>query len=207
MDVLVVCLANVCRSRVTEGLLTEPLARLGATVTGAGVDAAPRDVACPDAAAYLLEHHGLSAAHPPRQVTREMVEGAGLILTAEAGVTAAVAELCPSARPRIFRLMWAATALPYVAGFVASGLLPQGAPPLPPDTDLEGRWSWLVSELDAARGQLPAPTTEGDAFYDVRDPHAQGIGHPEALDRIAAACEQIAHAAYVILDPAVRSQA
>ena len=103
MDVLVVCLANVCRSRVTEGLLTEPLARLGATVTGAGVQAAEGDVACPDAAAYLLEHHGLSAEHPPRQLTREMAQGAGLILTAEAGVTAEVAELCPSARPRIFR--------------------------------------------------------------------------------------------------------
>ena len=205
MDVLVVCRANVCRSRVAEGLLTEPLHRLGANVRGAGVDAADRGVACADAAAYLQTHHGLSAEHPPRQLTAEMARNARLILTAEAGVTAAVAELCPSARPRIFRLLWVATALTYVAGFVAAREVPPGAPPMP--NDLDARWTWMVSELDAARGQLPAPGELGDAFYDVRDPHAETIAHPDALDRIAAACEQISHAAYVVLDTAVLTPA
>jgi protein-tyrosine-phosphatase len=203
MDVLVVCRANVCRSRVAEGLLTEPLRRLGASVTGAGVDAADSDVACADAAAYLQDHHGLSAEHPPRQLTAAMAKQAGLILTAEASVTAMVAEMCPSARPRVFRLLWAATALPYVAGFVAAREVPPGAPPMP-DT-LDARWAWLVNELDATRGQLPAPGERGAAFYDVLDPHAEAVAHADALDRIAVACEQIARAAYVVLDTAVLS--
>jgi len=203
MDVLVVCRANVCRSRVAEGLLTEPLRRLGASVTGAGVSAADRDVACTDAASYLQTHHGLSAEHPPRQLTAAMAKNARLILTAEAGVTARVAELCPSARPRIFRLLWAATALPYIAGFVAAREAPPGAPPMP--AALDDRWGWLVDELDAARGQLPAPGDQGDAFYDIRDPHAEAVTHADALDRIAAACEQIARSAYVVLDSVVLS--
>jgi protein-tyrosine phosphatase len=199
MDVLVVCRANVCRSRVAEGLLTQPLEHLGATVTGAGFDAATADVRCPEATTYLQQHQGIPVEHAPRQLTDELVRGAGLVLVAESSVTAAVAELCPSARPRTFRLLWVATALTYVAGFVAAREVPPGAPPLP--TELEARWAWLVGELDAARGQLPAlPIRGDDTFYDIGDPHDEVVTHTDAYHRISGACEQISRAAYVVLD-------
>jgi protein-tyrosine-phosphatase len=199
MDVLVVCRANVCRSRVAEGLLAQPLEHLGATVTSAGVDAAPADVQCPDATTYLQQHQGIRVVHAPRQLTGELVRGAGLVLVAESSVAAAVAELCPSARPRTFRLLWAASALTYVAGFIAAREVPPGAPPLP--TELAARWAWLVGELDAARGQLPAlPRGGDDTFYDIGDPHDEVISHTDAFHRISVACEQIGRAAYVVLD-------
>jgi protein-tyrosine-phosphatase len=199
MDLLVVCRANVCRSRVAEGLLAKPLERLGATVTSAGVDAAPADVQCPDATAYLQQQQGMRVEHDPRQLTDEIVRGAGLVLVAESSVAAAVAELCPSARLRTFRLLWAASALTYVAGFVAAREVPPGAPPLP--TDLGARWAWLVGELDAARGQLPAlPIGQDDTFYDIGDPHDEVVTHTDAFQRIGAACEEIGRNAYVVLD-------
>jgi protein-tyrosine-phosphatase len=138
--------------------------------------------------------------HAPRQLTAEMVAAADIVLTTENHTTAAVVETLPSARRRVFRLMWAATAMTHVAGYVAAGEVPPGAPPLDPSWDSAARWAWLVSELDAARGQLPAPERlGGDTFYDVNDPHARATTHADALDRIAAACEQLAGSAAVVV--------
>jgi protein-tyrosine phosphatase len=200
MDILVVCHANVCRSRTTEALLRTSMTHLGFSVESAGVQAAERGVSCPEAAAYLRERLLEMPDHAPRQLTAEMVAAADIVLTTENHTTAAVVETLPSARRRVFRLMWAATAMTHVAGYVAAGEVPPGAPPLDPSWDSAARWAWLVSELDAARGQLPAPERlGGDTFYDVNDPHARATTHADALDRIAAACEQLAGSAAVVV--------
>jgi protein-tyrosine phosphatase len=200
MDILVVCHANVCRSRAAEAMLQDDLAHLGITVTSAGVDAAAPRVACGETAAYLRSRVLEMPDHAPRQLTAELLAEADLVLTTENNTTAAAVELLPSIRRRVFRLMWAATAMTHVAGYVAAGEVPPGAPPLDPAWDSAARWAWLVSELDAARGQLPAPDRlGGDSFYDVYDPHARATTHADALDRIAAACEQLAGSAAVVV--------
>jgi protein-tyrosine phosphatase len=200
MDILVVCHANVCRSRAAEAFLSTSLDHLGFGVESAGVQAADRGVTCPETTAYLRSQLLEMPDHEPRQLTPDLIAAADLVLTTENDTTAAVVELLPGARRRVFRLMWAATAMTHVAGYVAAGEVPPGAPPLEPSWDDEARWAWLVSELDAARGQLPAPARlGGDSFYDVNDPHARTTTHADALDRIAAACEQLAGSAAIVV--------
>ena len=202
MDILVVCHANVCRSRAAEAMLHDDLAHLGITVTSAGVDAAAPNVICGETAAYLRSRVLEMPDHSPRQLTPELLAEADLVLTTENNTTAAAVEMLPSVRRRVFRLMWAATAMTHVAGYVAAGEVPPGAPALSSTWDAAARWAWLVSELDAARGQLPAPARlGGDSFYDVSDPHAGLATHQDALDRIAAACEQLAGSASVVVQP------
>ena len=208
MQVLVVCHANVCRSRVAEVLLAQRLAPLGATVVSAGVEVgdAPDDGLglCPSAAAYLRERGLTPTAYPPRELTAELVEQCDLVLTLDREVGGAVASLAPRARSRTFRLMWAATAATYVAGFVAAGELPPGASPIDPAWDLDARWRWLVAELDAARGHLGSRHSQGTkSFYDIDDAHTTAITHPDVFERITAACDQLAGAAALIAEPPV----
>jgi protein-tyrosine phosphatase len=200
MDILVVCHANVCRSRAAEALLGGSLEHLRFGVGSAGVRAADRGVTCPETSAYLRTQLLEMPDHDPRQLTPDLIAAADLVLTTENNTTAAVVELLPSARRRVFRLMWAATAMTHVAGYVSAGEVPPGAPPLDPAWDDRARWAWLLGELDAARGQLPAPERlGGDSFYDVNDPHARVTTHEDALDRIAAACEQLAGSAAIVV--------
>jgi protein-tyrosine-phosphatase len=202
MDILVVCHRNICRSRAVEAMLQDDLAHLGITVTSAGVDAAGPGVLCGETAAYLRSRVLEMPDHAPCQLSPELLAEADLVLTTENSTTAAALELLPDVRRRVFRLMWAATATTHVAGYVSAGEVPPGAPALSTGWDAPARWAWLVSELDAARGQLPAPARlGGDSFYDVSDPHAGHATHQDALDRIAAACEQLAGSASVVVRP------
>ena len=174
MHVLVVCHANVCRSRVAEVLLAEPLTRLGATVASAGVEAAAGDVLCPDASAYLHERSLALTATAPHPVTADRLADAGLILTLDREVGGVVAAMAPGARSRMFRLMW----------------------------DLDARWRWFVAELDAARGHLGARDAPGQtSFYDIDDAHVTATAHSDTLERVTAACEQFSGAAAVIVRP------
>ena len=202
MHVLVVCPATVCRSRVAEVRLAEPLTRLGATVASAGVEAAAGDVLCPDASAYLHERSLALTATAPHPVTADRLADAGLILTLDREVGGVVAAMAPGARSRMFRLMWAAAAATYVAGFIAADELPPGAPAIDPSWDLTARWMWFVAELDAARGHLGARDAPGQtSFYDIDDAHVTATAHSDTLERVTAACEQFSGAAAVIVRP------
>jgi protein-tyrosine phosphatase len=197
--ILIVCRANVCRSRVGEALLRASTVGLGADVGSAGVDAVDRPAVCGIAEHYLRDLGVTHIDHHPRQFSSELADSAGLVLTAETPVTARAAEISPGTRNRTFRLAWAAAALDQLAAQVAVGDVPAGAPPLPPRGERDARWAWLVGELDAARGHVPVAGTVGPEVYDVPDPHARLISHPDALNRIAAACKRFEAAVRVVI--------
>lgn len=93
--ILVVCIGNICRSPVAEAMLRRALpgkrlgsAGLGALV-GQGVDPTARE---------LAEADGLDVAdHQARQLTRELLVEADLILVMSPGQRRAVGELAPEA--------------------------------------------------------------------------------------------------------------
>ncbi len=93
--VLVVCVGNVCRSPVAEAMLRRAIpglrvesAGLGA-LEGQGVDPTAREIA---------EADGLEVAgHTARQVTRQMIQQAQLILVMSERQRHAIAELSPEA--------------------------------------------------------------------------------------------------------------
>lgn len=92
-SVLVVCVGNICRSPVAEAMLRRALpakqfgsAGLGALV-GQGVEPSARE---------LAEAEGLDVSgHQARQLTREMLVAADLILVMSQGQRRAVGELAP----------------------------------------------------------------------------------------------------------------
>ncbi|WP_282041301.1 low molecular weight protein-tyrosine-phosphatase [Halomonas alimentaria] len=93
--ILVVCTGNICRSPVAEAMLRRALpgkqlssAGLGALV-GQGVEPTARE---------LAEADGLDVTdHQARQLTREMLAQADLILVMSTGQRRAVGELAPEA--------------------------------------------------------------------------------------------------------------
>ncbi|MDZ7852540.1 MAG: low molecular weight protein-tyrosine-phosphatase [Halomonas sp.] len=93
--ILVVCTGNICRSPVAEAMLRQALpakelssAGLGALV-GQGVEPTARE---------LAEAEGLEVAgHSARQLTREMIAQADLVLVMSDGQRRAVGELAPEA--------------------------------------------------------------------------------------------------------------
>src|SRR3954451_11507451 len=101
-----VCTGNICRSPMAEVLLARRLREKGiaSVVQSAGLGAlvgAPADpIAC-----ALMAGRGLElGSHRARQITQEMIRGADLVLTMEAGQQRAVEELDASARGRVHRI-------------------------------------------------------------------------------------------------------
>jgi protein-tyrosine phosphatase len=199
MLVLVVCRANVCRSRAAEALLTRPLLDLGASAVSAGVNAVPGSAVCPVAVSFVGSSDVALERSPTTLLTTSLIESADLILTAETEISAAVAVLSPKSRSRTFTLLRAARNARWVADRVAAGALPPDAPPLPRAEARTARWLWLVAEMDAARGHVPAAHPIGDDGVDVPDPHAGAIEHPAALELIRLACAEISSAAQVVI--------
>jgi protein-tyrosine phosphatase len=123
LDILVVCLGNVCRSPVAERLLRLRFRELlgsradALSVSSAGVTALvgrPMDAA---SAAELRRLGGDPEGFVARQCRPEMADGAGLVLTATREVRSRVLQEAPRALRRTFTLreFAALTRLPSVS--------------------------------------------------------------------------------------------
>ncbi len=168
-------------------------------------------------AARLVNEAGIelsSAEHVSRPLNRELIDHADLILTADRGHRSAVLALSPRARTTTFTLRQTTYLGPWVTGtsdilriaaaraagtdvWLPPGDLRATVPALP--VDPAGRLTWLVAEMDAARGLAPRPGTneadgadEGPAADDIADPHAVGFAeHPRAVDQAVTAAAMI----------------
>lgn len=99
-----VCIGNVCRSPLAERLLAERLPADRFEVSSAGVRAMVDCSVDPRAAAELTRLGGSADGFLARQLTRELVDEADLVLTATADVRRWVLALVPESAPRVFTL-------------------------------------------------------------------------------------------------------
>jgi protein-tyrosine-phosphatase len=105
--ILFICTANICRSPVAEGLLRRRLEDEGLadwTVSSAGTWAQLRRGAASTSVELLAGRDIDISDHRAREVTRQAVEAADLILCMEAGHAEALRVEFPEAAERIFLL-------------------------------------------------------------------------------------------------------
>lgn len=170
--VLAVCTGNLCRSPVAERLLAARLAPIDpdglVTVGSAGVEAV---VGQPISTTMveLLTAVGASAEEfSARQLTRELVESADLLLTATRQHRQDVVQLAPGALRRTFTLRELAR---------LGSLLEFGRAP----AELSARLRWLVRNAPLMRGRV---VTELDAD-DIPDPYGRdAAAYQLAYDQI-----------------------
>ena len=107
--ILTVCLGNVCRSPLSERLLTVTLASLGAgsafEVSSAGTHGLAGQPMEPNAAAQLVALGGDPSGFVARRLDQQMVESADLVLTATVRIRQAVLQVAPTALRRTFTLL------------------------------------------------------------------------------------------------------
>ena len=103
--VLVVCVGNICRSPMAEGLFRERLGRRPRfQVSSAGVAALRGEPADP-VALQLLRERGIDiGAHRARQLTPALVSQVELVLVMEQGHERAVLDMVPQARGKVHRI-------------------------------------------------------------------------------------------------------
>jgi protein-tyrosine phosphatase len=185
--VLVVCTANVCRSRAAEELLREALAGAGlaALVGSAGVRAVTGAPACATMARLLGERGlRLDEAEGARRVTSELLQDQDLVLVPERVHRAALARLLPAARARTFTVLEAAALAEALPGRAGGG---------PSRQRLQTQVAWM----DQARGKVDLPVGEvrqglrglirggPEDPLDVPDVHAGSLrDHRRALERL-----------------------
>lgn len=105
--ILFICTANICRSPVAEGILRQRLEADGLddfTVSSAGTWAQLRRGAASTSIKLLAEQGIDISPHRAREVTRELIEEADLILCMESGHAEALRVEFPEAVERIFLL-------------------------------------------------------------------------------------------------------
>ena len=100
--ILFVCTGNLCRSPMAEYLLRHHLGPdSGWTVGSAGLHAGPGQPASAAAVAVLAEHGIDLRGHRSRPLTREMVDGAALVVVMTAAHAGDVMSRYPQARDRV----------------------------------------------------------------------------------------------------------
>jgi protein-tyrosine phosphatase len=103
--ILVVCVGNICRSPMAEGLLRSRLGnRPGLAVGSAGLAALVGEPADPMAQLLMRERGIYIGGHRARQLTPELATAHDLVLVMEEELERAVVELVPAARGRVHRL-------------------------------------------------------------------------------------------------------
>ena len=103
--ILVVCVGNICRSPMVEGLLKRELREQdGFTVESAGLGALVGYPAS-EFSIELMDELGVDiTAHRARQIHPDMVNAADLVLVMEAGHKRAIDDADPTARGKVHRL-------------------------------------------------------------------------------------------------------
>ena len=93
--ILIVCVGNICRSPVAECLLRHHLVERDVTVESAGLGALvgkPMDTT----ALQLLHEHGVDgSSHRARQLTKDMLRKADLVMAMERGHMASLTRMAP----------------------------------------------------------------------------------------------------------------
>ena len=102
--ILVVCIGNICRSPTVEALLKSRLAHRGIDVSSAGLGALVDKPMDSTALEVLREHGGDHPAHKGRQLTREMLQQADVVLTMEKRHVESIARMAPEVRGKTFLL-------------------------------------------------------------------------------------------------------
>ena len=101
-SILTVCIGNICRSPMAEGLLAAALP--GMTVTSAGTGAMIGHPADP-MAQQLMQQRGIDiSGHRARQLKREMCQQADLILVMDGEQRRELQDKYPLAFGKVFRL-------------------------------------------------------------------------------------------------------
>ncbi|GAA4753618.1 hypothetical protein GCM10025783_28150 [Amnibacterium soli] len=127
--ILAVCTANVCRSPLAELHLREALSAgpfHDVVVTSAGTRGVAGAAMCSTARRVLDDpEHG--AGHVAREVTRELVEEADLVIAMEREHRGALARLAPGHQGKLFTLR---EAVPILEAIAREGELPGTVPEL-----------------------------------------------------------------------------
>lgn len=167
-SVLFVCTGNICRSALGAQLLKARLDAAGVTagghlirVSSAGTGMQPELVMPPEVFEQSRRFGGDPSGHVPRQLNRDIVADADLILTATREHRSDVARLLPRASRVTFTV-------PQFARLIAE---------TEPAVDL---WE-LVAEVAAERGLVPPPANPDDD--DIEDPYRRTA---ETYERVGA---------------------
>jgi len=170
--VVFVCRANHCRSPLAEFLLRAELSARDVdwTVSSAGTRVRPGQPMHPSAARILARHNLDTSAWTSRVITRQIIDTADLLLTADEEQRGAIARLTPTALPRTFTILQYA----YLSAFVTRpGVLAS-----------ESYGSQLLERVNEVRGAVqPMPHSERD----LADPMGQS---PLKFRRCAATIER-----------------
>jgi protein-tyrosine phosphatase len=101
-SILVVCIGNICRSPMAEGMLADALP--GTQVRSAGLGALIGMPADPTAV-HLMQERGIDiSAHRAAQLNRQMCLDSEIVLVMDAAQRQQVEKLYPQARGRVFKV-------------------------------------------------------------------------------------------------------
>lgn len=101
-NVLVVCVGNICRSPMAEALFRQRVRDPRIRITSAGTHAMLSSTMDPLARAVLQDHDVDAHKHRSRQIDRQMLHDADLILLMEHRQTQSVLKLAPEVRGKTF---------------------------------------------------------------------------------------------------------
>ena len=105
-SILILCIGNICRSPVAEGILKKlsEQHQLGLTVSSAGVHAMVDDPAQPHSIAVASENGIDIKSHRARQLTADIIQAHDLILVTDEPVRRIVMQQYPFATGKIKKL-------------------------------------------------------------------------------------------------------